>query len=393
MTRWQEAWGRLFWLLAFVLSFVALLRQPHSGHYDIFSQSARLLWAGQNPHGISYPSGPWFYSPACGLFYFGLFAWLPDRWGLALYILSSWAVLTAGLIALFRAFPLRAHLRELFWFLLSSELIGAVLNARVELMMTGCVLLAVAWLVEGQHVGWAACLLAMIVNWKFSPLPIAGLLGVVAIRAGYPRRRFVPIFLGSLALWTLAPLLVLRWDPLMEIHRTWSATLTRFTLENDNWLSFQHLFVLGRALTGFTMSWKGARLTSLLVGLGLAVYFARCRMRDRRETLLYAAALGAAFSLAFSPLSQSAAFIGYAPLLFAGFLQWEMTPEPRGRIYWRAVIWISWALVSLAYSDLVPRALRLVLVASAVKSLGVLVLATALLYWHLRRKPYVEVAR
>ncbi len=74
-------------LVAFVVaSLIALVRvalERRSEHYFLFTQAADLLWAGENPYGreLGTPIGLWFYSPACGMFFFKLFSWIQPKLG------------------------------------------------------------------------------------------------------------------------------------------------------------------------------------------------------------------------------------------------------------------------------------------------------------------------
>jgi hypothetical protein len=64
--------------------------------------------------------------------------------------------------------------------MIGTQIFGTILASKLELMMTGLLLLSAAILLESRrHWCWlmlSAVTLSMILNWKFQPLPSAGLL-------------------------------------------------------------------------------------------------------------------------------------------------------------------------------------------------------------------------
>lgn len=375
----RRSWGDWFFGAAALFSLIAVVRSGYSGHFEIFANSARLLWTGGNPYGISYPSGYWFYSPSCGLFFFALFAWLPYSLGVGLYLLASIGVLYAGLRALRRTAPLSERADQVFVWLLSSEVIGCALNARLELFLTGVLLLAFAALARGRGLIRAGLALGFVCVWKFTLLPVAGLWALAAWR-DRGRRAFAGGLAAGLALSWLLPMLVRAPAEILPMHRDWDASLRAYVLGGENWLGFQQLFAFAHRTLGVTLPFEAAQAIGVLAAFALGIWAWR---RSARGEWLELATFGVAYSLILSPLSQSAGYLLYAPLLFLAFARRGQSDR---RAAWGVVIAIAWFFVSAAYSDLVPRPVRLFFFEHAVKVLGVGLLTASVAWSRVRRE-------
>jgi len=247
-------------------------------------------------------------------------------------------------------------------------------------MISGLLLWAATWLINNDR-GWktpaAAFVLAAATNWKFQSFPTAGL-AFLAILLLKKEVRGALLYLGLLAAWYLSPALFKPWSFILEIYSVWATKLGEFL--PGGWLSFQHIFILPIKAFGLPLDYGTAQLISVLCGLALAAaltiwIFREKRVREDTEILTEALAVsfgwGSLFALLFSPMAQSAAFIQYALLLM-----------PCLRRDWRAFapIAAAWFLISLVYSDLVPKALRLLLTDYGVKPWGVLILGGLVAY-------------
>lgn len=383
-----ERWGFAFLLTILVVSWVQLLMTGASGHYDFFSASARFIWEGKNPYGISYPSGYFNYSPAAALVFYAPFAYLPYSVGLGLYIASTSALLVWGLRRFNAVLGLSGGAAGAFYFLLASEAIGTVLNARMELLITGATLLSTAWLARGERRLAAWLLLAAVTNFKLQSLPTAGLLAVALVFSERRPRAFLE--LGSaLAFWFALPFALRPWDFLDECHRVWMEYL--LPVVGNECLQFQNLVTVLNYGLGLPVDCADGRVWGLIAAPALAVACAWQSFRGKRaEGLAFAAAMGAGYSLVFSPMGQSAAFVQYAPLL--AYVVWKaaaLKTPARRRIAWAVVI-VSWAFVSVAYSDLVPKDFRAWAFHRAFKAAGVtflLIQALALTDWRRGASP------
>ncbi len=418
LTRLKCHWGQCFFVFISLFCLITVFRAPVGGHYMIFSGAAQALWSGINPYGQTFGSnaGFWLYSPSCGLFFYSLFNLFPPQTGQFLYMLCSWLLLVWGLIRFSKVFY--PHLSQWFWFIGASELIGAMLNTRTEVAILGILLGAAPWVLNAdwrkQVVG--LFLWAMICNWKFQSLPSIGLvlLGLFFVK----RNTIVSVlvFLLSLAFWYLLPFLFLTKDLLLQAHQDWASSMHAWMIspyrDFQNWQSYQQIYGFLRKVFGIDISLSTANSINLVIGLGLALWMwqlakkihltqsatsetatpattdlnVKTALADHYGNstavtpttaiafqysliMKWGLALGAAYSNAFLPLSQSSAYISYLPLLALAF---DVGIKP-------VVLFLSWFFVSLAYSDITPKALRLVLVDASVKPIGILILLFGLL--------------
>jgi len=379
--------GILFCVVIAVVTLGQLLLRGPSGHYDIFADAARLAWNGQNPYGREYQFGFYFYSLACAMYFFGLFAFLPYSLGLGAYMtISTGLFIVAATMAIDRA-QLRARTRSLFFFLITSELIGAILNAKLEVAITAMNLGALALCLRGGRRARtvAFILLAVAANWKFQSLPMALLLLVYFVVA---RRDFLsPLVFGlGLAFLHFVPMVALGPELFFAALAVWKESLSTYILTGDNWLSFQQIFSFSTKALHVSFSYLGTQVVSLLVAGALAVLAVlaarRSQGRNDETDVLVLAGLAAGFATTFSPLSQSAGFILYAPLLLAALRLWELRTG-RERQALSAAVGLGFFIISLMYSDFFPRHLRGEFLYYAVKPVGTLVLSltVAIIWW------------
>jgi hypothetical protein len=366
--------------IACVVTLIQLLWRGESGHYLIFSESAKILWSAKNPYGILYPSAYYLYSPFCGLSFFSLFAFFPHAIGLALYMILSIILFYLGFRSLADAFQLNIEARAIFLGLIFSEIVGAILNTRLELALIGILMLAVGAMLRAEKVLFWSFMLGLIANWKFLTLP-ATLLWLWSY--SFKKKSSAPalMFLLALALSFAFPLFIFSWSELQELHQSWGESMQKFMLGGDNnWLGFQHLFQSLRYFFGYSMSYKEAQITGLIAGLSLFAILLKklhCDKLNLKELCAYSLSAGVSFSCLFSPLSQSAAYILYAPLLFF-FLKIN-----EKRLFQKLTLlklFISFASISLVYGDLCPRSLRVEIQKFSGKALGVLLLFVFYLY-------------
>ena len=85
----KKNWGFCIFVLLSLTMYWRLLTQDRSEHYMTFITASHYLWSGKNPHVFDAQDNylSWLYSPACGLFFFGLFKAFSIWVGLALYML------------------------------------------------------------------------------------------------------------------------------------------------------------------------------------------------------------------------------------------------------------------------------------------------------------------
>ncbi|MBI2711475.1 MAG: hypothetical protein HYX41_01245 [Bdellovibrio sp.] len=297
-------------------------------HYETFMKAARLLWSGSDPYEVDlgFGSDYWFYSPFCGLFFFGLFAFLPPKLGVFLYMGLSLKVLYSGVVRFSRNYAVQFRLVHSL--LLVSFLAGAVSWMKLEVFIVGVLLSAFARLMQEEKRGWilSGALLALITQWKFQTLPVLGLLGLAG---GWDRPRFKAFwgtFFSVLLLLFLIPSGILGWDENLAIHSHWVYSLSR-SVEN-RWIGMENIYhVIHSIRPSFwdTISYKPIFLGAALL-LALAVLFNRGR-RDETAAQAWFRALawGSWFTVVFGPLHQNNANILIFPFLLylgQGVLLW-----------------------------------------------------------------------
>lgn len=376
----------LILVLVSLIMLVKLLRQAVPGHYRVFTGAGRALWAGQNPYGSDFGTsvGYYFYSPTCALTVFGPLSALPEKLGIFVFMAGSWALFVWGARKFAAAYQLSSSRLQWFWGLIAAQMAGGILASKLEIAIAGILMALIAGLVErprfDRRAVIAAIALAALLNWKFQPLPIAGLLLLSWI--WLVRDWKLPLTLGvALAGWYALPYLFFSPEFMSSIHETWQATFGPFVAEA--YLNFENVFAFLNHAFGISMSFQATQIISGIVGLGLAAILAVClRRKVSFETAaLLATTLGTLFMTAFSPLGQNNALILYAPLLLAGLINLDRSKSPRTL---KLVIGIVCAVMILAYSDLVPHGLRELLRGLTVKPLACIALAIAITHSNFR---------
>ncbi|MCM2279639.1 MAG: glycosyltransferase 87 family protein [Oligoflexia bacterium] len=397
-------WGFAALTLLSILAGIRLLLQRVPGHYRVFTGAGRALWEGGEAYGTTFGTGVgyFFYSPSCGMFLFGPFSLLPEKIGLGLYMTLSWAVFIIGAISFARSYRARNTGRDApllrpfpsanwFWLAIAGQMVGGILASKLEILMTGILLLSLSWLMRGAREILAAALLALILVWKFQPLPTVGL-ALVAWVLVWRDWRLPTWVLGFTALWWFLPFAFKPPGYLVASLQVWSETFSIFI--QKAWIDFENLFAFLEKTFSLGLPFAVWQAISIAVGALLLVVVSifllgdRCRAINAdyrtREGLLLSAGLGAAFTTVFSPLGQNNALILYAPLLLAGFLSYE-NARGRWRLAWRWILGLSWVVMTLPYSDLVPRDLRELLRHYSIKPVACLLLGAALALFAFRK--------
>jgi hypothetical protein len=384
----RRNWGILALAIVSLYALARLLHQPVPGHYRIFTGAAHALWRGENPYGTDFGTGVglWFYSPSCALFFFGPFDLLPEKLGLALYMLISWGAFVWGARAFARALRCESVL-QLFFALIAPQMLSAIVSSKLEILILGAVFLAGAAVVSGRWVAVSAVLLAWTIDWKFQPLPTAGLLALVFILV---RRdwRWPAWLAGALAVFHFLPRLFVPMGLWQASTATRAETLRSFI--GSSWLHFENIYAFSQHFLGMSYGYGAAQLAAACAGGILAIALVGAirglgRADAARCGAILALSLGAAFTCAFSPLNQNNGYILYAPLLL-GALVIRGESHETARRAWALAIGIAWAVMALAYSDAVPPAAREALRHAALKSVICLALALALAARALRQR-------
>jgi hypothetical protein len=364
-----------------LLALVRLELQKVPGHYRVFTGAGRAILHGQDPYGNTFGTGVgfFFYSPACALTFFGPLSVLPEKLGILAYMGLSWAVFVAGARRFWRAYGGDARGLQWFWALIAAQMVGGILASKLEIAIAGLLLGCIAELARPAPRKVAvAVVLGAILNWKFQPLPVVGLLMLswVWIRRDWK----LPAALGAaLAFWYALPFAIFGRDFVLDIQRTWQTTFSSFVVESV--LNFENVFALLHAALGVSLSFAWTQVISAGVGAVMAglvaLTLARSPEPDRwRRAALLSTALGTAFMTALSPLGQNNALILYAPLLACALLCHRDSARMRA---WTALVGLSCAGMILAYSDAMPASAREALKHLSIKPLFCLALATGVL--------------
>jgi hypothetical protein len=344
----KNQWGFSLFLLSSLVSFIQLLNPRHWGHYKIFSGAALALWAGQTPFAQDFGSGVgyWFYSLSCGLFYYGPFAALPLGLGVFVYMLSSWVLFLIGVVYFVKVAKSSPHFQVVtqpfdnwIWLWLSFFVMSAILAEKLELTMVGLFFIATAWLIRGRFVGASAFLYGMMINWKFQPLPIVGLIVFVLALSQFKKAlRFFFCTLLSVAFWFALPVVFLGPTKVAQFSKEWSLTLQE-QLSRD-WSRFQHLFKLPLYFFKDALSLADLQRFSAICGViliivvGLWLKKARTVWNFQSQTLvkwglMLAMGLGSWFIVALSPMSETNAFVLVAPLFIVTGLLYQAAADAK----------------------------------------------------------------
>ena len=356
-------WAFCFFVAVSISCIVRIFTGPLGGHCQIFFAAGRQVWNQIDPYGISYRSGFWIYSPSCALIFFAPFAFLPTWLGEGLYVLVSWGVFLLGANNLLDALEIKPNGRNVFWLITSSEMIGSLLNERLEIVLIGLMMWATPQIWRQKKMILASLCMAATCNWKMQMYPVAALTVVVWLLKER-NLKFPLLLLGSLAFWYLIPLALVPWNYIVEIYKHFPTALSQHM--RITWPDFVHVYRFPRVALGWPIDFVLAQIISAGVGTSLAIYVALRVLKNPKEEGLdssygLAFALGALFAASFSPMAQSAGFILYVPLLAYACHE---------SLWNSAVLAGTWILTSALGSDLVPKALRLQLIEMGLKAYG-----------------------
>jgi len=393
----KRNWGWWILCLSITGAFVALLIRPVGGHYISFYKAALLAWSGQNPFGIPFAGGIFFYSPAAAYFY-GLYAYFPPPLGQFLYVASGVAVFAWGMFSLLGAlreklgFDIRqATGKNLFWLMVSSELTGAIGAMKLEILLSGFTLLAFSALLRNQRLALAGALLGIGSQWKFQPIPLFGLALVVLVLDRRPWR-YLAGYMAMIAALAGMPFALLPVATVGEWYARWWAVLSTYT--DKAWLApiYQHVFRFSHVCLGWTPTRFGANVFTVICAVVLAVglgawFILRARKISKpkaaTEALLAAMALGSFFITVLSPHTQSNGYILNQPALPARwYFGLSSGKKARGKL---ALYAVCYFFISIAYSDLVPKGFYHWVYEHALKPVAASALAAALIYEMVQR--------
>ena len=323
-------------------------------NYVIFKSSFFHLLQGKDLY-VAWPAEHWDlfkYSPAFAVF-FGLFAWLPDWFGLTLWNLLNALLLAWAVYLLPRLTPLQ---KGLVLLMVSVELMTSLQNEQSNGLVAGLLVMSFS-MFEREKTAWAALCLVFSVFVK-----LFGVVGFVMFLF-YPRKgRFILYSTVFALLFLLMPLVFIGIEQYEALMRSWVVMLA-----NDHSASYG-LSAMGifHAVTGV----EGVKNSMVLVA---AVVFllplarlsswheARFRMLMLVSVLLWV--------VVFNHKAESPTFV----IAFTGAALWYITSSRSG---WETALFVAALLLtSLSPTDVFPAVVRReVVVPYALKALPCLLI-------------------
>jgi hypothetical protein len=269
----------------------------------------------------------------------------------------------------------RVAIREIFYVLCAAPMLSAIVSTKLEIFMTGVLMLAAAALIRGDRLERAGVAMALMANWKLQPAPTILLWLLVLLRNGGFKDFSKGLVGGFFAAWFL-PRFFGSWDYISQQESVWASSLATFT--RTSVYNFENVFTFIKFAFGPETPWWLVQALSAVAGLAAAF----CVWT--RPWILFAAALGAAFTMAFSPLGQNSALILTAPLLI--WITW-LSVERLHCIREQSLFLLAVALALIVpYSDLIPLDFREWMHALSVKQMLLLAATFFALYLELRSR-------
>lgn len=401
-------WGWLVFCLLGYGTIVQLLLRPEDQrtHFRIFVSAGAHLFRGENPYGVLFenaPHGYYFYSIACGWFY-GLFSFLPETFMLGLFSCLSVTVILLGLRAFLRAgaVDLDSQPANIAVVLIASEVMGAVLSNKLEILMTGIMLIATSFILRGRHVLVAGCLLGAMTQFKFQPAPTVGLL-FLAMLGSRSVGPFLGGFVASFAALELAPYLFYSKKLMAHMRTTLSETLHE---ELARYANYHQLYTFVEKTLGTPLGFRTVLVMGAMIALLFAMIIPALRWKQSKERhssplpsgmsgqphqaaeiILIAAALGGAYTVICSPMSQGNAYL-IASALPLTLLALGASPIGRWHGFpWRSTLGVYWIFTSMLSSDLVPKFVQNFALEYSLKPLGSTFAALMLVFWFAAHHP------
>ncbi len=354
-----------------IAALIQFLRLKISYHYSVFVGPGPFFWRGENPFLMFFVPGNdeqrYLYSPTFSMFYFFPFSLMNETWGRLAYVSLSLIVLLGGMLSWTnrarRVYGIEFSThpwRNLALAMIGAELFGAIYFCKFEILEVGVLLVLVRLLTDGR-IFIPFFLLGLLAEIKFQTVPVIGLLFValMLLEARPVRAALVSgaaSLLGVLA-GAVLPLLAVSPSTLLEWNKARFANID-YVISTYWQGHYQPLYkVLLTGGAGLTLAdVRIFNVAGALFFVGLLTMLIRgwsVRSQEARRDLgfLTAVAFGLLFNLLCSPMAQTNAFIFFVPaiaLLFA--------LNPRGGS--RATVALmagAFFIISIQYSDLVPR--------------------------------------
>lgn len=368
----RSHWGSLYFWALLLPALYHPATAPMGGHYEFFYKAAKSVWAGENPYLFTNAFGGILYHPSCALFFYGFFALFPYHLGITLYTLSSLIFAYLGLVKLLGTLGIANDQRKnIFFFIASSEFLGTVQNVRIELFTVGCLAYTLSFFVQKKYARAALSLAAPSI-FKIQALAIGGLLTLSLLKEK-KILRMAAFYAGGLSVVFFSPVLVTGFERFVFLMSEMNRNIT--TLVSGAFNTFLHLFAFIDTVFSTHTSYQTGARVSAIIALAFAAIIVAIRRKSLELKTYLAVGLASVFMTSFSLMSQSAAYILVLPFMAICFLDFQRRAMKVG-------IFASWFIMSLLYSDLVPRIYYQSVFRSAIKSTGPIVLLIAWIFVH-----------
>lgn len=394
----QKRWGEALLILVGILAAYRVQLDSTPGHYRMAVSAAKALWNGETAYGIPWIGNLFLYSPSCAMFFYGPFAVLPEKWGLLAFTATSALMYYWGALRFGTALIGRDRL-NLLWVIMLSHFYSGLVAHKTEIFSTGLFLLGCTWIIEGRRRYLSAFLLSMLANWKLQPLPALGLVSLVLLILKKDKGWWIACAV-SFAFWAALPFGFQSFDYMAAAYARWLGSLSEYSGAQFDF--YDNLFAFLRNNFGILMSYHQARTVSAVAGLLIAAlvagwaYLHKFRpahdsRRELGEAILLAVAAGFAFTTLFSPLQQINAYILFSPTILIAVKHFHESRTRVEKTTWAILLSVTWIILSIAYSELIPTAPREVIRHSVVRAAGVSLLTAAVLLKAFLNQPRARV--
>lgn len=349
----------------FVLFFVLLAISPAMGiHNNYLGYNGGVISIFQN-HSSPYPTdwktaeppfGNWFLWPPLFALFFYPFSTLAlgPHIGSYVWCVLNMLVLMAGIHAVWREIDGERKLFSGWWYffalvLMANEMIGSLTNLQINSLITGVILLGAAMYFRGRYVV-SGFFLALGVGLKIIPLPMAMLLML----------EFNAVFIASFVLFlaglSLLPLLVMTPSQLAECFHT---LIELHSMERVHTIylglhpTLQHYgIIIGNpAFFGFLL------LNATIIAVTAFMVF----RKDRGQFIRLLVPLSLVFMILFNKRAESPTYVMLVPIftfMLHSALSARSEGDEAGFKSQMAFLLVGWFLISIVFSDLVPRPAR-----------------------------------
>lgn len=349
----------LLLLLAMLIKVVAIAGTDNN--YLIYKFTALHAWQGhtlfgRSPHEFLDKN---HYGPLFSLI-MAPFAWLPDRLGLALWLVCLVSLLWYAV----RLLPVSAWQQNVMLLFMGNELLTAGFNVQFNMAVAAILVFAFV-LIERQREFWAPLpfLLATFVK----------LYGIVAL-AFFFFVKDKPKFVAGCIFWSAvlfaAPMVLSSPEFVIESYKEWYLALVVKNAANVSLVSYQDISVMGF----FRRLLQNPALPNtpfLVVGVILfGLPYLRFRRFQSPEFRLLILASTLIFPVLFSSASEGSTYI----IVFTGIALWlALQPRPFSTTVW-VLVALAVFLATLNSTDLYPRAWREFLRLYSVKAMPCLLI-------------------